>query len=79
MRGTRSVWGGRAHVQTTWSMSPLVAVHYNPVLKRFYERLCAAGKAKKVALTACMRKLLTILNAMVKHHTPWHVQEGPNA
>jgi transposase len=79
MRGTRSVWGGRAHVRTTLYMSTLVAVRYNPVLKRFYERLCAAGKAKKVALTACMRKLLTILNAMVKHHTPWQVQEVPNA
>jgi transposase len=79
MRGTRSVWGGRAHVRTTLYMSTLVAVRYNPVLKRFYERLCAAGKAKKVALTACMRKLLTILNAMVKHHTPWQVQEVPHA
>jgi transposase len=79
MRGTRSVWGGRAHVRTTLYMRTLVAVRYNPVLKRFYERLCAAGKAKKVALTACMRKLLTILNAMVKHHTPWQVQEVPNA
>lgn len=78
MRGTRSVWGGRAHVRTTLYMSTLVAVRYNPVLKRFYERLCAAGKAKKVALTAWMRKLLTILNAMVKHHAPWQVQEVPN-
>ena len=56
-------------------MSTLVAVRYNPVLKDFYERLRAAGKAAKVALTACMRKLLTILNAMVKHHTPWQPQE----
>jgi transposase len=79
MRGTRTVWGGRAHVRTTLSMRTLVAVRYNPVLKRCYERLCAAGKAKKVALTACMRKLLTILNAMVKHHTPWQVQEVPHA
>ena len=79
MRGTRTVWGGRAHVRTTLYMRTLVAVRYNPVLKRFYERLCAAGKAKKVALTACMRKLLTILNAMVKHHTPWQVQEVPHA
>jgi transposase len=70
MRGTRSVWGGRAQVRTTWSMSTLVAVRYHPVLKRFDERLCAAGTAKKVALTACMRQRLTILNAMVKHHTP---------
>jgi transposase len=56
-------------------MSTLVAVRYNPVLKAFYECLRAAGKAAKVALTACMRKLLTILNAMVKHHTPWQAQE----
>ena len=78
-RGTRTTWGGRAHVRAALYMSTLVAVRYNPVLKRFYERLCAAGKAKKVALTACMRKLLTILNAMVKHHTPWKVQEVPSA
>jgi transposase len=60
-------------------MSTLVAVRYNPVLKAFYERLRAKGKAAKVALTAGMRKLLTILNAMVKHHTPWQVQEVPHA
>jgi transposase len=52
-------------------MSTLVAVRYKPVLRTFYERLRRAGKASKVALTACMRKLLTILNAMVKHRTPW--------
>jgi transposase len=79
LRGTRTVWGGRAHVRATLSMRTLVAVRYNPVLKRFYGRQCAAGKAKKVALTACMRKLLTILNAMVKHQKPWHVQEEPSA
>jgi transposase len=56
-------------------MSTLVAVRYTPVLKAFYERLRAVGKAAKVALTACMRKLLTILNAMVKHHTPWQPKE----
>jgi transposase len=78
-RGTRTTWGGRAHVRATLYMSALVAVRYNPVLKAFYQRLCTAGKAKKVALTACMRKLLTILNAMVKHHKPWHVQEVPSA
>jgi transposase len=79
LRGTRTTWGGRAHVRATLYMSTLVAVRYNPVLKRFYERLCTAGKAKKVALMACMRKLLTILNAMVKHHKPWQVQEVPSA
>jgi transposase len=79
LRGTRTTWGGRAHVRATLYMSALVAVRYNPVLKAFYQRLCTAGKAKKVALTACMRKLLTILNAMVKHQKPWHVQEVPSA
>jgi len=49
-------------------------VRYHPVLKAFYDRLRAGGKVAKVALTACMRKLLTILNAMVKHHTPWQPQ-----
>jgi transposase len=79
LRGTRTVWGGRTHVRATLYMSTLVAVRYNPVLKVFYQRLRAAGKAAKVALTACMRKLLTILNAMVKHQKPWHVQEEPIA
>ena len=79
LRGTRTTWGGRGHVRATLYMSTLVAVRYNPVLKTFYQRLCHAGKAKKVALTACMRKLLTILNAMAKHQKPWHVQEVPSA
>lgn len=70
-RGTRRVWGGRAHVRAALYMSALVATRYNPVIRAFYQRLCAAGKAKKVALTACMRKLLTILNAMLKYRTPW--------
>lgn len=73
LRGHRTIWGGRSHVRATLYMGTLVAVRYNPVLKAFYERLCRAGKVKKVALIACMRKLLTILNAMVKHHKPWHV------
>ena len=79
LRGTRTTWGGRAHVRATLYMSTLVAVRYNPVLKAFYQRLCTAGKAKKVALIACMRKLLTILNAMVKHQKPWQAQEVPSA
>lgn len=79
LRGTRTTWGGRTHVRATLYMSALVAVRYNPVLKTFYQRLCRAGKVKKVALTACMRKLVTILNAMVKHQKPWHVQEVPSA
>jgi transposase len=60
-------------------MSALVAVRSNPVLTAFSQRLCTAGKAKQGALTACMRKCLTILNAMGKHQKPWHVQEGPSA
>jgi transposase len=62
-------------VRATLYMSTLVAVRYNPLLKAFYERLRAAGKAAKVALTACMRKLLTILNAMMKHHASWQPEE----
>ena len=79
LRGHRTIWGGRAHVRATLYMGTLVAVRHNPVLKAFYERLCRAGKVKKVALIACMRKLLTILNAMAKHQKPWHVQEVPSA
>ena len=79
LRGTRTTWGGRTHVRATLYMSALVAVRYHPVLKAFYQRLCTAGKAKKGALTACMRKLLTILKAMAKHQKPWHVQEVPSA
>lgn len=71
MRGKRSVWGGRASVRAALYMATLVATRHNPVIKNFYDRLCTAGKAKKVALTACMRKLLTIMNAMLKHRTPW--------
>ena len=61
-------------MRTTLSMRTLGAVRHNPGLKPFDERLRAAGKAAKVALTACMRKLLTILHAMVNHHTPWQPQ-----
>jgi transposase len=60
-------------------MRVLVAVRYNPVLKAFYQRLGRAGNAKKVALTACMRKLVTILKAMGTHQQPWHGQEVPRA
>jgi transposase len=70
-RGTRTCWGGRASIRAVLYMATVAATRCNPVIQTFYRRLCAAGKAKKVALTACMRKLLTILNAMVKHRTPW--------
>jgi transposase len=75
LRGRRIIWGGRAHVRTVLSMGTLVATRYNPRIKAFYARLLAAGKVKKVALTACMHKFLTILNAMLKHRTPWQPQE----
>jgi transposase len=75
MRGRRTIWGGRARVRAVLYMGTLVATRHNPRITMFYERLLAAGKTKKVALTACMHKLLTILNAMLKHRTPWQPQE----
>lgn len=69
--GRRSCWGGRASVRAALYMGALVATRWNPAIKEFYQRLLAKGKPKKVALIASMRKLLTILNAMVKHSTPW--------
>lgn len=78
-RGRRIVRGGRAPVRAALYMSALVAARYNPVIKAFYQRLRQAGKPAKVALTACMRKLLTILNAMLKHQTPWRVMRAQNA
>lgn len=71
-RGKRTTFGGRAQVRCTLYMATLVATRHNPIIKRFYDRLVAAGKAKKVAIVACMRKLLTILNAMVKSGKPWN-------
>ena len=70
-RGKRMVWGGRARVRAALYMAALTASRYNPIIKAFYHRLCSAGKARKVALTACMRKLLIILNSMVKHQQTW--------
>ena len=78
-RGKRRVWGGRAQIRAALYMAALVAARFNPVIRAFYRRLCAAGKAKKVALTACMRKLLLILNAMLKHRTPWRTELVPCA
>lgn len=71
MRGRRTIWGGRAGVRRVLYMAALVACRHNLVIKAFYERLVTAGKPKKVALVACMRKLLTILNAMVRTGRPW--------
>jgi transposase len=75
LRGRRMIWGGRAHVRTVLYMGTLVATRFNPQITAFYQRLLAAGKLKKVALTACMRKLLTMLNAMLKHRKSWQAQE----
>jgi transposase len=76
-RGRRIIWGGRARVRTALYMATLVASRHNPLIAAFYQRLCTAGKPKKVALTACMHKLLTILNAIVRQGTPWFVQPAP--
>lgn len=71
LRGRRTVWGGRARIRGALYMAALVASRHNQVIRAFYQRLLAAGKPKKLALTACMRKLLAILNAMLKHRSPW--------
>jgi transposase len=73
MRGRRAIWGGRATVRAALYMAALVASRCNPKIREFHRRLRAGGKAPKVALVACMRKLLTILNAMIKHRTRWSV------
>ncbi|MFL1495703.1 transposase, partial [Pseudomonas antarctica] len=65
-KGRRRIWGGRAEVRSVLYMAVLSSKSHNPVIERFYNHLLAAGKTKKVALVACMRKLLTILNAMVR-------------
>ena len=73
-RGKRKIWGGRTKVRCLLYMAALVAVRFNPVIKAFYERLISKGKLKKVALTACMHKLLIILNAMMKQNSSWKPQ-----
>jgi len=70
-RGKRTVWGGRAHLRAVLYMAALSASRVNPTISRFYRRLIEAGKKPKVALTACMRKLLCILNAIAKNQIPW--------
>jgi transposase len=72
LRGKRSIWGGRKAVRNAFYMATLSAVRFNPVIKAFYQRLLAAGKPKKVALTACSHKLLRILNAMARTGQPWN-------
>jgi transposase len=71
LRGRRIVWGGRGRVRAALYMSTLVAIKHNPALRPFYERLLAAGKPKKVALTACMHKLLLALNALLRKGVGW--------
>jgi transposase len=71
LRGKRGGWGGRARVRSALYMAALVATRHNPVIRACYQRLCGDGKPKKLALTACMHKLLTILNAILRHATPW--------
>ena len=72
LRGKRTVWGGRARVRTALYMGAMVASRHNPVIRDFYQRLLSAGKPKKLALTACMRKLPIILNSMLKHGSSWN-------
>ena len=70
-RGRRMIWGGRAHVRAVLYMGTLSAIQFNPIIHQFYRRLKDAGKCHKVAITACMRKLLTILNAMLRDQQCW--------
>lgn len=78
-RGARRTWGGRAQVRAVLYMATTVAMRHNQVIKAFYERLVATGKPKKVAIVACMRKLLTILNAMLRDNSPWDENRHPRA
>lgn len=79
LKGRRSVWGGRGRVREALYMGALIASRHNPVIRAFYERLLATGKPKKVALVACMRKLLTILNALMRDRTPWRCPHALNS
>lgn len=76
MRGKRAIWGGRASTRAVLYMATVAATRCNPVLRIVYQRLLASGKAKKVALVACMRKLLVILNAMVRDGKPWALPDA---
>ncbi|HET7605305.1 MAG TPA: IS110 family transposase [Sphingomicrobium sp.] len=77
MRGRRSIYGGRSQVRTLLYMAATTAIRSNPVIRAFYEQLKARGKPHKVAMVACMRKMLTILNAMVRQSTPWTPETNP--
>lgn len=76
MKGRRTIWGGRKPVRTALYMATLVATRHNPTIRNFYGRLRADGKAKKLAITACMRKLLVILNAMLASGSPWRMAQS---
>jgi transposase len=76
-RGTRHIYGGRARLRSVLYMAALTASRHNPAIKEFYERLCAKEKSFKVVITACMRKLLTIINVMVRDSTCWKSKEEP--
>jgi transposase len=76
-RGARSIWGGRSDVRAVLYMATVSAVTHNPVIREFYQRLIGKGKPKKVAIVACMRKLLTIVNAMVRDGTTWDESKHP--
>jgi transposase len=71
-RGKRTIYGGRAQIREVLYMATVSAIRANQTIRSFYQRLCNAGKPHKVALIACMRKLLTILNAMMRTQTHWH-------
>ncbi len=71
MKGRRRIKGGRAPIRTVLYMGMMSAIQHNPIMKQFYKKLVAQGKHKKVALTACMRKMITILNAMVRDNKEW--------
>jgi transposase len=75
LKERRMVWGGRAQVRSALYMSSLPAIRFNPVVRQFYQRLRAAGKSFEVAMVACMRKLLIILNAMVRNRTKWQFSQ----
>jgi len=76
MKGKREIWGGRAPVRSALYMSILTAIKFNPVIKKFYDRLVQKGKLKKVAMVACMRKLIIIMNAMIRDNSTWAGVEG---
>jgi len=76
MRGKRTTWGGRGGVRAALYMASLSAVRHNPVIKAFYQRLRSSGKLPKVALVACMHKILTIINAIIKSGQPWQADYG---